>query len=206
MALPSPTEKGSTMSGDSFQYVMMNTGETKEVYRDGIDAGVLDPILEVYTERILTIAHDKGAALPLPGGYWFTLTFDPCGYAGFTVSKGYPCPCLSYGYFASRYDECGLAWRCSEHYYLEATDKSASDWPLPEEPESRPFLAVARFVGDVRCDCKECNKHQGKEPDPPVEHLQVPLGEIEKAIGFLLMKEGFPKEEFYEDEAGKDYE
>jgi hypothetical protein len=179
---------------DYFLYLVMDTGPAKEVHREDIESEVLEAIL---TEGQKLFGDD--VALPIPGDYWLNLTFD-AGFASFTICKG-SCEkgrALLHGYFSSEYDDWDLAWQCVEEHYLRLTDLSAIDWPLAEKPKPRPWLAVIRYRGDLRCDCEVCKELREKAPDASIEHLQAELGEIAKAIGLLLLKEGFPKE-LYED-------
>jgi hypothetical protein len=162
---------------ESFLYLIMNTGETKEVCQENINSEILDSIIGM-GKRLF--GHE--VALPFPGDYRFSVTFDVSG-AGFTIAT--PSQPLSHGYFSSTSDDWDAAWSCAEADYYSVTDKSAMEWSVPEKPESKPWLAVVRYNGDLRCSCEFC---LGKEPEATLEHLPVWLGEMEKAVGLRLTK------------------
>jgi len=173
---------------NSFLKLIMNTGETKDVHREDINSD----ILELLVARWDQIGGDITVALPFPGDYGINATFGP-GTADFTITKG-ELP-LSYGYFSSEYDDDESAWECVEHHYLDMTDKSGMEWVLPAKPETKPFLVVIRHQGDLQCDCEV----RQREPDAAFEHSWAWVEEVESALAYLLLKEGFPKE-LYEDE------
>jgi len=177
---------------DSFLKLIMNTGETKEVRREDINS-------EVFKSLVVMWDHVGAGdvALPFPGDYYINVAFDDPGSASFFISKGI-LP-LSYSYFSSEYDDYECAWGCVQEHYFSLTDKSAMEWSLAERPVSKPWLAVIRYRCDLRCDCQQCKERRQREPDA-LEHSWAWLGEAESAMGFLLVKEGFPKE-LYGDEA-----
>ena len=175
---------------DSFLKLIMNTGETKEVDRKDINSFLLESLVAI-GDRFCA----PDVALPFPGDYGIDTSFD-AGTASFTITKDeWP---LSYGYFASEYDEWEGAWGCVESHYLHLTDKSTIEWSLPTKPESKPFLAVIRCEGDLRCDCDVCEEKRQTGLDASAEHSRAWLEELESAIAFLLLKEGFPRELYEE--------
>jgi hypothetical protein len=178
-----------------FQYLVMDTGQASEVRPEDIKSEVLEALLSLEWKLF-----GEDVVLPIPGGYWLDLTYE-CASASFTICKG-SCKkgrALLQGYFSSQYDDLDLAWGCVQEHYFYLTDQSAIEWPLVQKPKSPPWLAVIRYGGKLRCDCKVCKELQEKAPEVPIEHLQLELGKIAKAIGFLLLKEGFPKD-LYEDQ------
>jgi hypothetical protein len=66
---------------------------------------------------------------------------------------------------------------------------------MPERPESKPYLAVIRLTGDLRCGCELCEERRRNHLTPAHPPLSTPdlVEDVESALGFLLMK-GFPKE------------
>ena len=184
---------------NSFLKLTMNTGETKEVHREDINNDILESLVSM-GDRLWKEAYEDEAALPFPGDYHINISWD-AGTATFVITKG-TLP-LSHGYFSSEYDDFEYAWGCVEHHYLDLTDKSKMEWSLPVKPETKPFLAVIRHQGDLRCDCEVCKERRQREPDVAFEHSWVWVGEVESAVAYLLLKEGFPKE-LYEDELGRE--
>ena len=179
---------------NSFLKLIMNTGDTKEVHWEDIDSDVFESLVARWDQ---IGDPDITVALPFPGDYGINATFDGPGCASFVITKG-TLP-LSYGYFSSEYDDFECAWGCVEHHYLDLTDKSGMEWVLPAKPETKPFLAVIRLQGDLQCDCEVCRDRRQSEPDAAFEHSWAWVEEVESALAYLLLKEGFPKE-LYEDE------
>jgi hypothetical protein len=180
---------------NSFDKLIMNAGETKEVHREDINNDILESLVSM-SDRLWKEAFEDEAALPFPGDYRINIDWGP-GTASFTITKG-ELP-LSHGYFASQYDDWESAWGCVESHYLRLTDKSTIEWSLPTKPASTPFLAVIRYEGDLWCDCDVCEESRQRGLDASLKHSRAWLGELESAMGFLLLKEGFPKE-LYEKE------
>ena len=175
---------------NSFLKLIMNSGETKEVDQEDINSEIFEALVALWDRM------GDYVSLPFPGDYGIDTTFD-AGTASFTITKG-ELP-LSHGYFASQYDDWESAWGCVESHYLRLTDKSTIEWSLPTKPASNPFLAVIRYEGDLWCDCDVCEESRQRGLDASLKHSRAWLGELESAMGFLLLKEGFPKE-LYEKE------
>jgi hypothetical protein len=178
---------------NSFLKLVMNTGKTTEVHREDINNDILESLVARW-DRIGN--PDITVALPFPGDYGINAACGP-GTADFAITKG-ELP-LSYGYFSSEYDDDESAWGCVEYHYLESTGKSGMEPHLPAKPETKPFLAVIRLQGDLRCDCEACKESRPREPDAALEHSWAWVEEVESALAYLLLKEGFPKE-LYEHE------
>ena len=172
---------------NSFLKLVMNTGETKEVHLEDVNNRILESLMAM-GDRFWKETFFENAALPFPGDYYLNIMWD-AGFAGFTIIKaGYP---LSHGYFASLYDDIKNAWGCVTHHYQELMDESGMERSLPPEPETRPFLAVVRHQVGL-CDCEVCKERRQREPDAAFAHSRVWVGELESALGYLLLKEGFP--------------
>lgn len=172
---------------NSFLKLVMNTGESKEVRREDINSVVFESLMYM-GERLWKEAFEDEVVLPFPGDYRTNVNYGP-GTADFVITKG-ELP-LSFGYFSSEYDDDDDAWECVESHYLHLTDKSGMEWHVPAKPDTNPFLAVIRLRGDLRCDREVCKE--------PAEHSWAWVEEVESALAYLLLKEGFPKE-LYEGE------
>jgi hypothetical protein len=154
----------------------MNTGETKEVHREDINNVILESLVSM-GDLLGKESDFEEAALPFPGDYQIIMWWD-AGMASFAITKE-TLP-MSFGYFASEYDDSESAWGSVKQYYLYLTDKSGMKRSLPAKPKTKPFLAVINHQG-LRCDCEMCK-------EAAFEHWWVWVGELESAVAYLLLK------------------
>jgi hypothetical protein len=166
---------------ESFLYLIMNGQASKEIRRKNINDEVVNSLIGM-GKRLFE--HD--VALPFPGDYFLNMTFNLAS-AGFTI-KTASRP-LSHGYFSTVWGKSlfeDATWGIAEADYYTVTDKSGLEWPVPQRPESKPWLAIVRYSHDLKCTCEYCQR-EGAEAAPA--HFPSWLEEVEKALGYLLTKD-----------------